>query len=117
MARGKNDAGGLHDYYGFESRDPVSDGYGNDISGPWVERFAAHAETIPVRGGETVLAARLEGRQPVMLRVRSSIAARAVSTDWRCHDKRNDTYFNVRALTLSPDRAFIEMLAEAGVAQ
>ena len=116
MARGKNDAGGLHDLYGFESRDAVDDGYGNAISGPWVERFSRHCETIYLRGTENILAARLEGRQPVMLRVRCSGEAQAVNTDWRAHDKRSGTYFNVRALTLSPDRAFLEILAEAGVA-
>lgn len=117
MARGKNDAGSLQDLYGFESRDPTPDGYGNDVSGAWVERFAAHAETIYVaRGTENILAARLEGRQPVLLRVRNSIAAKTVTTDWRAHDKRGDRYFNVRAIAQSPDRAFLEILAEAGVA-
>lgn len=117
MALKKRDAGGMIDLYGFESREPVNDGYGNDISGPWTERFTQHAETSAVRAGtETVLADRLEGKQTVMLRIRNSLQARAVTTDWRAHDKRRDRYFNVRALALSPDRAFIEVLAEAGVA-
>ena len=116
MARKPRDAGGLHDLYGFESREPTPDGYGNDISGPWAERFTQHAETIFLRGNETVLADRLEGRQPVMLRIRNSAQARAINTDWRAHDKRADSYFNIRALSVTPDRAFIEVLAEAGVA-
>lgn len=116
MAKRTRSAGGLHDLYGFESREPADDGYGNDVSGPWVERFATHAETIFMRGSETVMAARLEGRQPVMLRVRNSTDARSVTTDWRAHDKRAGTYFNIRASSITPDRAFIEMIGEAGVA-
>lgn len=116
MAKHARDAGGLHDLYGFESRDPLNDGYGNVTAGPWVERFAAHAETIFLRGTEQVQAARLEGRQPVMLRVRSSTDARSVSTDWRAHDKRRGGYYNIRAVNGSPDRGFIELLAEEGVA-
>lgn len=104
------------DSYGFESRQPTPDGYGNDISGPWAERFIQQAETIFLRGTEQVLADRLEGKQPVMLRIRNSPQARSVTTDWRAHDKRRDTYFAIRALAVTPDRAFIEVLADAGVA-
>jgi hypothetical protein len=113
--KSKRSAGEMIDSYGFESREPVDDGYGNMISGPWTERFVQQAETIFLKGDEQVMASRLEGRQPVMLRLRINKATRSVHTDWRAHDKRRDIYFAIRALAVTPGRDFIEITAEAGV--
>jgi len=112
----KRSAGEMIDRYGFESRAAVDDGYGNIVAGAWEERFEQRAETIFLKGNEQVIAANLEGRQPVMLRVRTSSDSRQITPDWRAHDKRRNIYFAIRATAVTPDRDFIEITAEQGVA-
>lgn len=112
----KRSAGEMIDRYGFESRAAVDDGYGNIVAGAWEERFEQRAETIFLKGTEQVLASSLEGHQPVMLRVRTSTASRAITPEWRAHDKRRGIYFAIRAIAVTPDRDFIEITAEQGVA-
>lgn len=108
-------AGDLVERVGFEAPQSGSDGAGGVLDG-FAEQFEARAQFIHLRGGESVLAARLEGRHTLVIRVRSSTASRAVTGDWRIADKRAGTLFNIRDITPSPDRAFIDFLCEAGVA-
>ncbi len=100
----------------FEKRLDVNDGAGN-TRGEWVKQFACAAGRTFLRGGEGVLASRLESRQPVILTIRNSRAARTISADWRAIDERDGRVFNIRENPKeSGDRSMLEMLAEAGVA-
>jgi hypothetical protein len=69
-----------------------------------------------VRGGEDVMAARLEGRQPVVLTVRKSTDTDDITTDWRATDARTGAVYNIRTVQPSEDRAWIDLLCESGVA-
>lgn len=112
-------AGGLYFRVGFEVRtvenpDSPAD-YGN-TEAAWVEQFACRAEFIHVRGGEDVMAARLAGRHVQVIRVRASTETLAVTTDWRAVDKRNADVFNIRDVTHTTDRRWVDLLCEKGVA-
>jgi len=109
-------AGKLDRRLRFEKRLEVDDGAGNYTAG-WVLQFETAAHRMWVRGGETVMAARLESRQPAVLVVRNSANARQIGNDWRAVDKRDGRVYNIREIPKeSDDRAMLEMLAEAGVA-
>lgn len=108
----------LRDRVHFQQRGVIDDGAGNEVSGPWATQFTVAAAFRPLRGGEAVMGARLEGRQPYIVTVRQSSQTRQVSTDWQMIDARDASrIFNVRAAS-DPDglRAWLEILVEQGVA-
>lgn len=109
-------AGKLRDRVTFAKRQASSDEYGNDES-TFVDQFTVAAEVIYLQGGEQVMAARLDGRQPVVLTVRASTQTRLIETDWRATDARDaERVFNVRSIKPSERRDHIDVLCEAGVA-
>lgn len=117
MAR-KPTAGGQKQRLRFEFRSTGDDSYGNEVSGSWVAGFTEFAELIPLRGGETVLASRLQGVQPYILRVRSFSQSRAVTTAWRVVDARNSSrLFNITSIAdAEQDNAWLDMVVVQGVA-
>ena len=108
-------AGKLYHSFAFEKRVEVSDGRGNTI-GDWLEQFRCRAGRDIMRGGETVMAARLEGRQAVIVTVRASSRTRMVNSDWRARDARTGETYNIRTVQPSERRDHIEFFCEAGVA-
>jgi len=103
----------------FSERDTTSDEYGNPTTG-WIDRFTVAAGIFPRLGGEAVDAARLAGRQPVVIRVRKSPDTRKITVDWKATDQ-NGAEYNVRTaidplLGDSRHGFYIDMLAETGVA-
>lgn len=110
-------AGDLNSRVTFQRRVTADDGYGNEV-GEWQTQFTVWAGFKPLRGTETVMAARLSGRQPYIVTIRQSSQTRQITTDWRAVDARNSSrVFNIRAIT-DPDgtRAWLEVLTEQGVA-
>lgn len=114
MARSMS-AGKLYESIAFDAPSEVSDGQGGTIFG-WQERYRCRAHYRYLRGGETVQAARLEGRQPVVITVRASSETSQVKTEWRIRDTRTGTEFNIRSIVPTEDRRFLEITAESGVA-
>lgn len=110
-------AGELRERVAFERRAPADDGFGNEVSGEWTEAFRCAARIRPARGGETIQAARLAGKQPVVITVRYNSNTRTVTTDWRVRDTRTETIYNIRSI-VNPDehRAYLDMECDAGVA-
>lgn len=109
------DAGDLYQKVAFDEPVTQSDGQGGTING-WSERFQRRAHYLWLRGGETVQAARLEGRQPLVITVRSDSGTRQITTDWRARDARSGAIFNIRGIVPSDNRAFLEITVESGVA-
>ena len=108
-------AGELDRRIRFEKRLEAEDGFGNE-QGSWAEQFECWAKRQFLRGGEQVIASRLESRQPAILTVRNSVNTRMITSEWRAIDKRDGRIFNIREDPKeSDDRAMLEMLAEAGV--
>lgn len=111
----KVDAGLLVLRVAFDERSEVDDGYGNTQS-DWVERFQCRAAYRHLRGGESVMAGRLEGKHTQIITVRSSSQTRQIDTDWRVRDMRTGQEFNIRDVTHETDRQWISLLVERGVA-
>lgn len=87
--------------------------YGNTVA-EWADEGTVAAEYIHLRGGEAVMAGRLQGRHPQIVRVRASALTRQVETHWRVTDARTGTHFNVRDVAPDPGRAWIDWLVETG---
>lgn len=111
----KISAGDLSYRVAFDRRAEVDDGYGNTLS-DWVEQFQCRGAYRHLRGGEGVMAGRLQGQHVQIITVRAAALTRQVTTDWRVRDVRTGDVFNIRDVTGETDRAFISLLCERGVA-
>jgi SPP1 family predicted phage head-tail adaptor len=104
----------------FAKPDNVEDEFGNVTAG-WQTMFEVWANITPRLGGETVEAARLTGRQPVVVRVRKTPDTITIRTDWMITDTVSGITYNVRAIS-DPHLGdlehgkWLDILAEAGVA-
>jgi hypothetical protein len=107
-------AGRMSESVAFDKRQELDDGFGNTIAGDWREQFRHPAEFIFQRGSETVMAARLQNRAPMIVRVRMCSATRAVGTDWRLRDVRRGKEYNIRDIN-QESRAYLDMLVESNV--
>lgn len=112
-------AGSLRRLVHFQKRGDLNDGWGNVTpgAGPWTTQFTMHAELKAMRGGETVAAARLQGRQPYVCRVRSNASTRMARHDWRLVDARDGEVLTLTSPVHDPDgkRAWLEFTVESGV--
>lgn len=111
-------AGELRDRVHFQRRGVTDDGFGNELpSGSFETQFTAWAKLRPLRGTETVMASRMEGRQPHVMTIRQSLDARQITTAWQAVDARDgNRVFAVTAPPVDPDgkRAFFEILVVEG---
>lgn len=115
MAKDFRAAGPLYEKVAWDARVIASDGYGNE-EGEFAEEFQTRAGYTFLRGGETVLAGRLTGRQPVVVRVRSTSNTQQIQPDWRMRDLRSGKSYAVRSVIPTLDRQFIDVTCEEGVA-
>lgn len=99
----------------FDSPTASADAAGGVVSG-WTQEFTTRAHFLFLRGGETVQAARLEGRQPVVVTIRSHADADEITTAWRMRDTRRGVAYNIRSIVPTEDRRFVELTCESGVA-
>lgn len=102
----------------IQKRAAVDDGYGNEVSGDFETIFETTAELIPLKGSEPVIAERLTGTQPYIVRIPSCTAAREVTTAWRLVDKRDPRrIFNVTSLAhMDQKNRTIDIMATQGEA-
>jgi SPP1 family predicted phage head-tail adaptor len=108
-------AGDLKRRVAFDKRSNASDGAGGTTTA-FAEQFVVWAKYIHLRGGESVMAARLDGRHQQIVRVRTSTNTRLITSDWRARDNRNGTVFAIRDVTPTEDGAWLDFLCETGVA-
>lgn len=104
----------------FEARQETNPDAPDDLGNTqsvFVEQFVISAKVQARLGGETVLAARLTGQQPVNITVRQSANTRRIGVDWQARDVRTGTVYAIRSI-IDPDdsRATFEILAQTGVA-
>lgn len=108
-------AGAMHYRLAFDAPVESVNATGGQVTG-WQERIAAvWAQMIFLRGGEAVIAARLVGRQPAVVKVWASAATRAIDTDWRMRDLRSGVIYAIRSKVVSDDRSMVELTVESGV--
>lgn len=108
-------AGGRQNLVAFDKLDTQPNGIGGQ-SENWVEQFRTYVEYKHLRGGEAVMAARLNGKHTQVMIVRSFGDSRRVDTDWRARDVRSGEAYNIRDITTENNRAYLSMLCERGVA-
>ncbi|MFZ2869849.1 head-tail adaptor protein [Zavarzinia sp.] len=121
-------AGDLVERVAFDQRDVADDGFGNRVES-WSQRLTCYAGFTALRGGEGVIAGRLEGRQPIIVRVRAWSTTRQIGADWRMRDLRagdwaadsSGSYWSgpvyaVRSVIPTPDRQWLDVMVESGVA-
>lgn len=110
-------AGKLRSRLNFQQRTIGDDGFGGTVTGPFQTVFTDGAEIIPRMGSEPVLASRLQGVQPVTIKVRSHAATRALDATWRAVDARSGAIYAIVSppVNLSQKNDYIEMLATIGV--
>lgn len=107
-------AGAMRDRVRLERRTTVSDGYGNS-RGEWSSAFERAAEIRPLKGGEGVIGARLEGTQPAMVRVRFDSQTSEIKPDWRLVEVRSGTVYAIKtAADMERRREFVTMMCVAG---
>lgn len=103
----------------FDKKVEVEDPAGGTTS-DWVPQFTCWADIRPLKGGESVIAQRLQSSQPVMIFVRSEQRTQAITSAWRAVkvvDGAPSRYFALKtAEDMEGDQKFITMLAEAGAA-
>lgn len=87
-----------------------------DADGQVIQRYDARFQdrvTIRfLRGGESVMQARLESRNPVVIAVRNSERARQVTSEWRIVIDGRDYHLKEDPRP-TENRRYLEMLAEA----
>lgn len=105
----------FHEVAFDQRKETGGDGAGN-IEGDWVERFRCRVEFIQLRGGEAVLAGRLQGRHSQVIRVRISEHSVLITAGWQARDIRRGTAFNIRDIEFEENRQFISLTCESGVA-
>lgn len=98
----------------FESPTSSSDDLGRQTQG-WTEEFTTKADYRRLRGSESVVGARLEGRQPTIITIRESSTARSILSSWRAVDVRTGEIFNIHVSIRSDNRQYREITAESGV--
>jgi SPP1 family predicted phage head-tail adaptor len=109
-------AGELRERVTFQQRSYQSDGYGNS-EGDFGDAFTVAARIKPARGAESIQAARLAGREPVVITVRYSSDTAEIRTEWRAYDARSQKYYNIRSI-VNPDehKAYLDLECDGGVA-
>lgn len=109
----------LYQRVAFDQPLKVSDGHGGKIDG-WAPPEGAIVERAHfrfLRGSEAVQAARLEGRQPVVVTVRDNPASRQVTNSWRMRDLQTGTAYAIKSGPVpTDDRGYLEFTVESGVA-
>ena len=110
--------GALRDRVHFQMRGTTGDGWGNTVPGnAFTTQFTTDVNLTARLGGETVVAARMQGAQPYILTARWAENTIKVSVGWQLVDVKDATrIFNVVSPPVDPDgkRQWIEMLVTSG---
>lgn len=109
-------AGELKHRLRFEARESFDDGYGNTQS-DFASRFTRWAAIKPLKGGETVMASRLQGTQPVLIVVRLDPNTKSIAPDWRAVDVKTGAVYALHSVAdMEQKRLYLTLTATAGVA-
>lgn len=116
-------AGDLRHRVAFDKRERVNVGGGNWQSN-FVEQFQRRAAFVYAGGGESVMAARLEGRGLLKVRVRSCRLTRTITQDWQMRDARSGQFvdgvwtgktYAIKEVDTETSRLWVYLVVERGV--
>lgn len=110
-------AGELRDRFTVQRDMAEPDWTGHPGDPDWQDQFTVWGKITFMRGGETVIAARLTAKQPAILTIRISDQALTILPSDRIVDARTGEMFNIREQPrrCRDDPGLLEMLIEAGV--
>jgi SPP1 family predicted phage head-tail adaptor len=117
MAQNNRRAEALRTVVQMQFRALVDDGFGNPVPGEFETQFTAWANLHPLKGGEGVISARLEGTQPYIITVRYSSETEQVTEGWQIVEKNNpNRIYAISGPPTDPDgkRAWLEILSVLG---
>jgi SPP1 family predicted phage head-tail adaptor len=108
-------AGELRERITFAARQSADDGYGGTIGG-FADRFTVAARVRTLKGGEQVMASRLQGLQPVIITVRYSDDTKQIAADWQARDARSGKIYAITAPPANTDerKGYLDILATEG---
>jgi SPP1 family predicted phage head-tail adaptor len=107
-------ASDLRDRVSLEKQEEVDDGYGG-TTGQWVAQFERDACILLSKGGETVIASRLQSIQPALIIMRFDAETSTITADWRLIETRSGIMFNIRTSADMERRGrWWTMLCDAG---
>ena len=115
MATSKPTAQELDHRIAFDAQTETDDGYGN-VQGGFAERFRRWAAFRHRGGSESVIAARLEGRNILGIYVRADTLTRAITSDWRVRDIASGEVYAINIVDAVTDRQWVFIQAQSGVA-
>lgn len=109
-------SGDLREKFTIRRATLTDDGHGGQTE-TWVDYLTVPASITFSRGGETVIAARLQAQQPAILRIRTSAAARNIKPTDKAVNARTGEVFNIREYPREArdNRGYLEMLVQSGV--
>lgn len=108
-------AGELRELVAFDKITPAESDFGV-VAGAWEEQFQTRAGIRCLVGSEPIIAQRLQGVQPAVIRVRSSSETRLVDSSWRCRDVNSDTVYQIKSCTPDVSGMWIDFLSVVGIA-
>lgn len=108
-------SGDLREKFTIRRATLADDGHGGKIE-TWADYLTCAAEITFSRGGETVIAARLQAQQPAILRIRTSALARGILPTDKAVNARTGEVFNIREYPREArdSRGYLEFLVQAG---
>lgn len=111
-------AGDLKDTVRFEKHGTTADEYGNPDSGAFSAQVTRRAYVAPMRGGETVIAERMQGLRPTIIMVRFDDETKLITPSWRAvlvkPEGGEEIYAIKDAQDIDNDRRWITVIAERG---
>lgn len=105
----------LDHHASFSVRESVETDMGGVVD-EWVHQFDERAAVKHLRGGESVMQARLASRNPVIVTIRNSARARQITSEWQVELRDRTGIRKIYAIKEDPRPSeasgFLEMLAE-----
>lgn len=101
------------EHVAFDQPTESADGYGG-VTLTFAEAYTCRAAFQYLRGGETVQAERLAGRQPLIAIIRSNSLSRTITPQWRMRDLNSGKVFNIASVEPTRDRRYLHILAQGG---
>ena len=109
-------SGDLREKFTIRRATLADDGYGGEIE-TWADYLTMAASITYSRGGETVIAARLQAQQPAILRIRTSALARDIRPTDKAVNARTGEVWNIKEYPREArdSRGYLEFLIQSGV--
>jgi SPP1 family predicted phage head-tail adaptor len=107
-------AGDLRHEIKLERQVTTPDGAGGSTT-TWQEVITTPARIKVLKGGETVMAGRLQGTQTVVVTLRNQPGLGDADSTWRLTSTRSGRVYDIKSITPDERGAWLDILAEIGI--